>query len=310
MPKKAYSNWSKEELVREPKKVEFIRFKASDGVELQGWFSDCNGDVSVIHVHGMSGNGYENYFLDNLREMYNKKSLSFLTIDTRGRGIISSFWQGNKSDPFGEGTKLGGSCFEIFEESVHDIQGAIEFLRSRGKSKFILQGHSLGGSKVINYLVTQNIDDMIGTILITPTDMVEWAKSDPKHNEYLFKAKELNSLCKGEELVGAQCWLDKTPLSAQTYPTICEAGTAVDIYGPRKGGALLGKVEIPMLIVYGDNDIGIIKTDGAVEKLIKRINKIKNPHTDVLIIKGASHSFKTHEKQLAQKIEQFVSMMR
>ena len=121
--------------------VDFTRFKASDGVELQGWLSNVNSDIAVVHIHGMSGNGYENYFLDNLRETYSKNEISFFTIDTRGRGIISSFWQGNKTDSWGGGTKLGGSCFEIFAESLDDIQGTIDYLKTLGKYKFILQGH-------------------------------------------------------------------------------------------------------------------------------------------------------------------------
>ena len=83
-----------------------------------------------------------------------------------------------------------------------------------------------------------------------------------------------------------------------------------DTYSPRKGGAILGRVEIPVLIVYGDNDIGILKTDGSIEKWLKRINKVKNPLTEIVIIKGASHSFKTREKELAQKISRFISTMK
>jgi hypothetical protein len=51
-------------------KVEFVRFNATDDVELQGWLNNENGEVAVVHIHGMSGNGYENYFLDDLRKMY------------------------------------------------------------------------------------------------------------------------------------------------------------------------------------------------------------------------------------------------
>ena len=40
--------------------VEFTRFKASDGVELQGWLSGGDKEIAVVHIHGMSGNGYEN----------------------------------------------------------------------------------------------------------------------------------------------------------------------------------------------------------------------------------------------------------
>lgn len=95
-------------------KVDFVRFDASDGVELQGWLSSVDGDVAVIHIHGMSGNGYENKFLDTMRKAYTDMGVSFFSIDTRGHGIISSFHQKVDSDSWGEGTKLGGSCYEIF----------------------------------------------------------------------------------------------------------------------------------------------------------------------------------------------------
>lgn len=102
--------------------VDFVRFKTSDDVELQGWLNNEASDIAVVHIHGMSGNGYENYFLDNLRAMYSKHYISLFTIDSRGRGIVSDFRQG-------DGWKHGGSCFEIFEESAHDIQGAISYLK-------------------------------------------------------------------------------------------------------------------------------------------------------------------------------------
>lgn len=286
--------------------VEFTRFKASDGVELQGWLSNENSNIAVVHIHGMSGNGYENYFLDNLREMYSKNGISFFTIDTRGRGIISSFWQGNEIDSWGEGTKLGGSCFEIFSESVDDIQGAIDYLKLQGKSKIILQGHSLGGSKVVNYLIMKNNPEIIGVVLLAPTDMIGWANTDSHHQEYLKKSEELISCGEAEELVGAQCWLDKTPLSAQTYPTLCKTGTAVDIYGEQAGGARLGKIRVPTLIAYGDNDIGIAKVDGTLDKWIKRIERVKNQNTKISVIKGATHGFKGCEKELSKDIESFI----
>lgn len=130
--------------------VDFVRFNATDNVELQGWLNNENSDIAVIHLHGMSGNGYENYFLDNLRQTYAEKGISLFTIDSRGRGIISDFRQN-------DGWKHAGSCFEIFSESVHDIQGAINYLKTLGKTRFILQGHSLGCTKVVNFALTQDI---------------------------------------------------------------------------------------------------------------------------------------------------------
>lgn len=281
-------------------KVDFIRFKATDDVELQGWLNNENGDVAVVHIHGMSGNGYENYFLDDLREMYAKHCISLFTVDTRGRGITSDFRQG-------DGWKHAGSCFEIFEESVNDIQGAIDYLKTLGKTKFILQGHSLGCTKVVNFVIEQATTGIEKIVLLAPTDIAGWAEHNPSNQEHLSRAKQLIAEGKGEELVDAQCWLDKTPISAQTYPTICEAGSSADIYGSRESGALLGKVELPMLIPYGDADIGITQIDGSMDKWLERVNKIKNANTQISVIKGSAHGFRGFESELAKVIERFVA---
>ena len=280
--------------------VDFVRFTASDDVELQGWLNNEASDIAVVHIHGMSGNGYQNYFLDNLRATYAKHDISLFTIDSRGRGIISDFRQG-------DGWKHAGSCFELFEESAHDIRGAIDYLKSLGKTRFVLQGHSLGCTKVVNFVLNEDVDGVEKVILLAPTDMTGWANTEPMHTEYLAKAKQLLSEGKGEELVDAQCWLNKTPISAQTYPTICEAGSTADIYGERDGGSLLGRVVLPMLILYGTEDIGITQIDGTMDKWLERINAIKNANTKIAVVNGASHGFKGFEDSVAETIESFVS---
>ncbi len=280
--------------------IDFVRFNATDNVELQGWLNNEASDLAVVHIHGMSGNGYENYFLDNLREMYQQKDISLFTIDTRGRGIISDFRQN-------DGWKRGGSCFEIFEESVHDIQGAINHLKTLGKTRFILQGHSLGCTKVVNFVLTQDISGIEKVVLLAPTDMAGWANTEPEHQEYLARARQLIAESKGQELVSAGCWLDKTPISAQTYPTICEAGSSADIYGEREDGVLLGKVSLPMLIPYGTEDIGITQIDGTMDRWLERVEKIKNDNTQIAVIDGASHGFRGFEDKLTEVVSDFVA---
>lgn len=280
--------------------IDFVRFNATDNVELQGWLNNENNDLATIHLHGMSGNGYENYFLDNLRQSYAEQGISFFTIDTRGRGIISDFRQD-------DGWKHAGSCFEIFSESVHDIQGAINYLKTIGKTRFILQGHSLGCTKVVNFVLTEDISGIEKIVLLAPTDMAGWANADPKHQEYLTRAKQLISENKGQGLVSAQCWLNQTPISAQAYPGLCETGSSADIYGERAGGALLGKVSLPMLIAYGSSDIGITEIDGTIDKWLERVEKIKSKNSQTAVIDGASHDFRGFEKELAEVVGIFAT---
>lgn len=281
--------------------VEFVRFKASDNVALQGWLSSHEGEVAALHVHGMGGNGYQNFFLDNLREMYNNLGISFFTFDNRGYGIINDFRQA-------DGWKKAGSCFEIFEESVHDIQGALDFLKNRGHTKLILQGHSLGCSKVVNYVLAKAPFNIEKIILLAPTDMVAWASADPGHQQNMVKAKSLLMEGKGEELVGAECWpLDKTPLSAQSYASKSDSDTPVDIYGVREDGAApIARVDLPMRIIYGSEDIGITHPFGNIATYRERLETIKNPHTDLTVIEGASHSFRDYESELVRIITGFI----
>jgi pimeloyl-ACP methyl ester carboxylesterase len=282
--------------------VEFVRFKATDDVELQGWLSKHDGDTAALHIHGMGGNGYENYFLDNLRDMYTQLGITFFSIDSRGRGIVSDFRQG-------DGWKRAGSCFEIFEESAYDIEGALDHLKSLGFTKFILQGHSLGCSKVVNYMISNEPTDILKLILLAPTDMIAWANADPLHEENLVRAKELVAASKGEELVGAQCWpLDKTPLSAQAYASKSDTGAPVDIYGVRDDGrAPIGKVSQPMLIPYGSEDIGITHPFGTMNVFENRLNKLKNPSTQLAVVDGATHGFKDYENELTDLIRDFLT---
>ena len=289
-------------------KLDFVRFETPDYIELQGWLSDAEGDVAVIHMHGMSGNGYENTFLDTLHQTYNKLGISMFSIDNRGRGVISTFWQNNSLTHNTDNVKLGGSCFEVLEECIYDIQGAINYLRSIGKSKFILQGHSLGCTKVIHYMNTQATDGITKVILLAPTDMVAWAGRDPKHSANIERAEQLMAANRPTELVSAQCWPDKTPLSAQTYLSICVAGTSADIYNADTGSSSLAKIAVPTLIAYGSNDIGITEISGTVEAWRQKADAaINHDYAQIEIIDGAAHSFKDYETQLAEKVEHFVS---
>jgi hypothetical protein len=102
-------------------------------------------------------------------------------------------------------------------------------------------------------------------------------------------------------LSGSQCWLDKTPISAQTYPTICEPGSSADIYGVKDGKSMLGSVSQPQLIAYGDEDIGIKEIYGDISNWQKRAESIKNSNTTISIIRGAPHSFRRlREHELSQ----------
>ena len=290
--------------------IRLIRFKASDGVELCGWFTNKDDtNTAVIHLHGMSGNGYENKFLDHIRDSYLKNEISFFTINTRGSGIISNLTLNNN-----DGTtslKKGGSCYEVFQECVYDIEGAIETMKDLGKTRIILQGHSLGCSKVVYYL-TANMDLKFQKlvkkiVLLAPTNVIKFLELDNNHKMNYQKAQNLQKNNNGAELVDFYCGYFKFPISADSYISLSTPQSPVDIYSNQKDSdSSLGRLEILSLIVYGDVDMGIIDIYGSVENYIKEIDLFNNSNIKIEIIKGANHGYNNLEEELCKILQKFI----
>lgn len=109
------------------KPFEDVFFKASDGVELNGWFYPAesqNGEMAFLNCHGNGGNISDR--LGMYRAML-AMGASVLTFDYRGYGR-------SKGKPTEEGTYL-------------DAQAAYRWLRQKGFAarNIIVYGESLGG---------------------------------------------------------------------------------------------------------------------------------------------------------------------
>ena len=104
---------------------EDVRFQASDGVALHGWFVAGRGDATLVWFHGNGGNiGHR---VGNIRELVERLQISIFIFDYRGYG------------------RSEGSTYE--EGTYLDAESAITYVRSRGDvdpEKTIYFGRSLG----------------------------------------------------------------------------------------------------------------------------------------------------------------------
>ena len=104
---------------------EDVRFEASDGVVLHGWFVPGGGDATLVWFHGNGGNiGHR---VGNIRELVVRLGVSIFIFDYRGYGR-------SEGSPYEEGTYL-------------DAESAITYVRSRedvDPEKTIYFGRSLG----------------------------------------------------------------------------------------------------------------------------------------------------------------------
>ena len=126
-------------------KIEFINnLYTIDGLKLpMVHYNIDKKDICVICIHGMCGNFADNYFASVWGNYLSKKSIGLIYEYNRGHDIENDIV---KKD----GSLLRcGTMYEIFEDSIYDIDLAIETATKLNYKRIILLGHSYGCNKVI-----------------------------------------------------------------------------------------------------------------------------------------------------------------
>ncbi len=175
---------------------ELVKTLTADGLWLHGFLVEPpkQSDFAIIHVHGHEGNFYENDFLFVIAQLAVSKSFAFLTGNNRGSGRDMDFWN---EDYFGY--RRIGAERERFTDCVYDIESWFSFMRQRGYTKFILEGHSYGGPKIAYAQWKQRDAGVYGLILLVATTLQTvhlpfFDFSKPESLQHLFSEINLPSL--------------------------------------------------------------------------------------------------------------------
>lgn len=280
-------------------KTTFCRTTTEDYLRLDGLLfePDQKSSIGVLHIHGMGGNFYENVFLDSMAKEYTNAGYAFLTVNTSGHDFVADLAIISEK----EERKRVGQVFERFEDCISDIDAWLNFFKSKGYNRLILQGHSLGAVKVVYYLSQKPESDVEALVLASPPDMlgltrVQAAKKNFKKD--LAEAKELVAKGKGKTLLSNKIW-DWYYISAETYLNIVADNAETDVFPILRGGNFkeLESIKIPTLAFYGGADHAVVFSP---EKDLATIKKhLKNEKSKTLIIGTASHSYFKHEEQTA-----------
>jgi len=118
-----------------------VSFKATDGVELTGWFIPASSEIVVLFCHGNAGNISDR--LDSL-QVFHKLGFNSFIFDYRGYG-----------ESAGKTTEQG---------TYRDAEGAWNFLvREKGfkQDEIIIFGRSLGGAVAAHLAMTQQPSALI-----------------------------------------------------------------------------------------------------------------------------------------------------
>jgi len=289
----------------------FHRLKTADGLELQGLFFTPNSGlcpVTVIHVHGLSGNFYENPFVDIVAESVTATGLNFLAMNNRGHDYISDILREHPRTGQVGYKRLGGA-YERFDESVLDISAYIEFVRSMGSDRIILQGHSHGALKVTEFLYREKPEYVEGLILLSPSDDFGIARyrAGARFETIFANAMTMIKKGRGDEMIPAGDFL--YPITAGVYVDTFRDDSPLKMFNLSETDTdrfpALESVEIPVLAIVGNVEESFPDTpDEYLEKINSRM--INCPDFTEHIIDGAPHNYLLKERELAAHISSWL----
>lgn len=287
-------------------KTTFLKVATDDNLVLHGLFYEPETDSkgAILYIHGMAGNFYESKFLDVMAKVLTDAGWSFLTVNTRGHDFISEILVDGKK----EGYKRIGNSYEMFEECVLDIKAWIDWLAERGVENIILEGHSLGGPKVVHYLAETQDSRVKRLILMSPADMVGLAEQEDYHQKLLSEAKVLVEKGEGKKILSRQLW-DYYPLSANTYLNFFTKDNPIDVFNTfdKDKPSSLAKISIPILAFFGEKDDSVILPIVEVLNIIKS-KAINAPIFDTEIIGNAPHSYFGAEEDMVRIILNWINI--
>lgn len=279
---------------------ELVRINSIDEIEQPGILYTPNKNTTkiVIHVHGLNGNFYENRFIDILAKSYTDKNYAFLTFNNRGKDFITELLKGN------DFTILGGSL-ERFKDCILDIEGVINWVKSKGYKEIILEGHSYGCNKALYYYNKKKDNSIKKIILLAPCDIPAEGEKFLSEEEYN-KAKENSTRLvqenKENELIDFSV-MANGKIAAGTYYHDFLPNGETDFIRYRDGinekSEILNSIDIPTLVIFGNVDECVLTQPIDIVKGYLK-NNISN--CNIQIIEGADHSYTNRYKELGNII--------
>jgi len=131
-------------------KGELVHFLTTDSLRLPGFlFNNTSSNKVALYLHG---NGTASIFysplMNILADELAKIDIAFFPFNNRGAHLIKSLKRitNNTIERVTYGT-----AYELIEECIYDIDGAIEFLKTKGFDTFYLIGESTGANKIVVY---------------------------------------------------------------------------------------------------------------------------------------------------------------
>lgn len=277
----------------------------------------------MIWLHGMGDSGvfYSPKRITALAAELNKRNVAVFAFNNRGAHNSKQLKRYDPELDEHEQRYQAGTHYELIEDCVHDINGAVSFLKEQGYDKLYLAGHSTGANKVCVYDALTDRNPFSKYVLAGPGDDIGLTYTD------LGDKKFRQALDYAKKQVSAKKPLKVMPKYSGMYPF--SAQSAADILDPdghyntfpfyeevneKLGSKSLFReyrnIHKPMLVVAGSEDEATATAGSAVRALQileKYTNKQVLKQSAFQLVQGADHSFHGHEEEFAEKVASWLT---
>jgi pimeloyl-ACP methyl ester carboxylesterase len=269
--------------------TQLCTFKTLDNERLHGLLftpPEAKSDLALVLVHGVA----MNFYLPPLSifgQELAQRGYHSLVMNTRGHDWIARA---------GNLTKFGGSAYEVLEDCLPDLDGALEFLTKQSYRRFILIGHSLGAIKSIIYQGTRRRPDIVGIVSCSAPRQFysERAARQPGFKEVIERAEALVAQGKGEELLS---------VAVGSAPGIFTARTHVNKYGRDDNNdcrPYAKRLGCPLLAIVGSAEPKLFY------QYAQEIVAGAGPSSTCKLIDGANHFYNRHIAKIVEVIHDWL----
>ena len=242
----------------------------------------------------MNGNFYKSPLIKEFMKKSIEEDFDFLSIDNRGKEIISRF--------YGKKKLVLGTALEKFEDCAYDIDAAVSFVLKKGYKHIILAGYSTGCQKIVYYINMRKNKHVQALVFIAPVDdyAVSHRRLGKKYSKALRLAQSMVHYKQGNKLMPS--WASFH--SAQRFLSYASPKSIESQIFNYKGKlSMLSKIHQPVLVIFGEKDEHIVGTVYEYKAVIE--SKISSLLFIFKTIKNADHSFLGKEAMVIKLVSQW-----
>lgn len=305
-------------------KIEFVNYESTDRLVMPAllYSPDNNCDRVAIFLHGNGDSGvfYKQELVDILGKTLTNSGISLFAMNNRGSRYKKKLVVAGSGPAGAEDKVQAGVHYELIEDCVKDIDGAVNSLEEKGYKEFYLIGFSTGANKICVYDNLSNNNRVSKYVHAGPGDdsglfyneigeeafiaSIEYARNainNGNPNKVMPKYTKMHSF-------SAKSALDILDPDGP-YNTFPYFEQTTKRLGKKELFKEYKKIKKPMLVIFGENDEFTYTgggTSNVLEVLKSKTSKESLIKSDFKIIEETDHGFHGKETELAVKVSEWL----